>query len=74
MAELSTEQQEQILAELRWYGHEIAGGGPMIGWGIVARRANKRWYDVTLPLLMELNAVHGPIAKGDSCTTPAKVS
>lgn len=63
MKELTIEQQEQILDDLRWYGKEIAGGGPMIGWGIVARRANRHWYEVTLPLLMELDAVYSKATK-----------
>lgn len=58
MAELTKEQQEQVLAELRWYGKTIAGGGPIGGYGIVARRAERHWYEVTLPLLMKLNAVY----------------
>jgi hypothetical protein len=56
---LTAEQQERVLAELRWYGHEIAGGGPMIGYALVARRAERRWYKSTLPLLEELGAVYG---------------
>lgn len=63
MKELTIEQQEKILDDLRWYGKEIAGGGPMIGWSIVALRANKHWYAVTLPLLMELDAVYSKATK-----------
>lgn len=63
MKELTITQQKQILEDLRWYGNEIAGGGPMIGWGIVARRANRHWYEVTLPLLMELDAVYSDATK-----------
>jgi hypothetical protein len=58
MAELTKEQQEQVLADLRWYGKTIAGGGPMGGYDKVARRAERHWYEVTLPLLMELSAVY----------------
>lgn len=63
MPELTTEQQEQVLAELRWYGHAIAGGGPMTGYANAARRAEEHWYASTLPLLDDLGAVSAPDAE-----------
>lgn len=50
--------RNEILAELRWYGKCIAGGGPVVGFEKVARRANAHWYGTTLPLLQRLNAVY----------------
>lgn len=55
---LTEEQQEQVLDEVRWYGHMIAGGGPMAGYAKVAKEAEKHWYKITLPLLEKLNAVY----------------
>jgi len=57
-AELTASEQEEILAELRWYGKTIAGGGPMIGFEKVGRRAHTHWYETTLPLLMKLGRVY----------------
>jgi hypothetical protein len=56
--EVRTELENRLLEDLRWYGKTIAGGGPMIGYAVVARRAERHWYDVTLPMLYELNAVY----------------
>ena len=49
-AELATEV-EVLRGELRWYGHTIAGGGPVVGYAKCAREAENRWYEYTLPLL-----------------------
>jgi hypothetical protein len=54
------EPTDKLLDELRWYGKTIAGGGPMGGYAPAAKRAEEHWYVVTLPLLMELDAVYGP--------------
>lgn len=56
--ELTPAQQQFLLDELRWYGHTIAGGGPMVGFGLVGRRADKHWYEVTLPGLQTLSEVY----------------
>lgn len=60
MRDLTRDEQQQILADLRWYGKTIAGGGPMLmdGYTRVAKRAETHWYEVTLPLLTKLNAVY----------------
>ena len=49
-------QLAQMREELEWYGHEIAGGAPMIGYQTVAKSAENRWYDTTLKLLSSLPA------------------
>lgn len=56
----SNDDLNAILAELRWYGKTIAGGGPMGGYAQAAQRAAEHWYVVTLPLLYKMNAVYGP--------------
>ena len=43
--------------ELRWYGHKIAGGAPIVGYATVAESAEQRWYKTTLPLLHSLETV-----------------
>lgn len=53
-------EEERILAEIRWYGKTLAGGGPMGGYAQAAKRAIDRWYIITLPLLQSLDAVYGP--------------
>lgn len=55
---MTSEEQEKVLDELRWYGHMIAGGGPIGGYAKVAKEAEKRWYKVTLPLLYDLGEVY----------------
>lgn len=55
---LTLEEQDEVLAELRWYGKTIAGGGPMVGFDKAARRANTHWYETTLPLLMRFGHVY----------------
>lgn len=58
----STQQSEveDALAELRWYGKTIAGGGPIGGYSRAAKLAEDHWYNTTLPLLERMNAVYGP--------------
>ena len=41
----------KLIADLKWYGHRIAGGGPISGFQWAAKDAEKHWYNVTLPLL-----------------------
>jgi capsule polysaccharide export protein KpsE/RkpR len=42
-----TAERDALQKELRWYGHTIAGGGPVSGYSVVAKEAEKRWYAVT---------------------------
>lgn len=56
--ELKPTEQQFLFDELRWYGKTIAGGGPMVGYGIVGRRAETHWYTVTLPALQTLGEVY----------------
>lgn len=58
MKELTPEQQRRVLEDLRYYGNEVAGNAPVGGYVSACKRAEKHWYAVTLPLLMELNAVY----------------
>lgn len=63
MKELTIEQQQQILEDLRYYGNEVAGNAPIGGYVSACKRAEKHWYAVTLPLLMELDAVYSDATK-----------
>lgn len=63
MRELTLEQQQQILEDLRYYGNEVAGNAPIGGYVSACKRAEKHWYAVTLPLLMELDAVYSDATK-----------
>lgn len=63
MKELTLEQQQRILEDLRYYGNEVAGNAPIGGYVSACKRAEKHWYAVTLPLLMELDAVYSDATK-----------
>ncbi len=54
------DDMSEMLAQLRWYGHAIAGGGPIGGYQRAAKHAEDFWYKRTLPFLEKLNAVYGP--------------
>ena len=41
----------ELEIELRWYGHTIAGGGPISGYKKAGQEAEIRWYAVTLPFI-----------------------
>lgn len=45
-----------LLKELKEYGHIIAGGGPITGYGKAAATAERRWYAVTLPLINKIES------------------
>lgn len=47
----SKQRVEELEEELRWYGHAIAGAGPIRGYKISAKEAEERWYTTTLKLL-----------------------
>lgn len=63
MRELTLEQQQRILEDLRYYGNEVAGNAPIGGYVSACKRAEKHWYAVTLPLLIELDAVYSDATK-----------
>ncbi len=52
-------ENRRLREELQWYGHTIAGGGPMAGYTQAAEKAELRWYDTTLPMLKAANAAGG---------------
>ena len=49
--EEAAEEIERLRAELQWYGHTIAGGGPIRGYQRAAQIAENRWYYTTLKML-----------------------
>lgn len=42
---------ELLIEDLKWYGHCIAGSGPIAGYYKAAIRAELHWYNITLPLI-----------------------
>lgn len=57
---------KMLAEELKWYGHCIAGGGPIVGYANEARRAEARWYEETMELLRNLptgDALESPLDK-----------
>ena len=41
----------ELQNELRWYGHILAGAGPITGYAPAGRAAEARWYSSTIRLL-----------------------